>query len=408
VTTDTAPDVLIIGAGIVGLATARALTAAAPQLRVTVLDKEPGIAAHQTGRNSNVVHSGIYYPPGSLKARFAIAGCQFLESYCAERGLPYERTGKVIVATDDAERPRLQALAERGRQHGLAIRDLSTAELAEREPAVRAVAAILVPETAITDYRAVAQEYRADVEAAGGQLALGAAVTQVDAREDGVVVNTRGAAETQWRPRLLVNCAGLHSDVIARMSGDEPAARIVPFRGEYSELVPGRRHLVRGLIYPVPDPRFPFLGVHFTRGVDGGVHAGPNAVLALRREGYTRWSTTPAELAELARYRGTWKLAQRYWKTGLEEYTRSFSRRAMVRALQRLVPEITVDDLVPAPAGVRAQAVGPDGALLDDFVISEGRRAVHVLNAPSPAATASQPIGEHVAQLALGRLQRAG
>jgi L-2-hydroxyglutarate oxidase len=403
VTTD-ASDVLIVGAGIVGLATARALTLAAPDLRVTVVDKEAGIAAHQTGRNSNVVHSGIYYAPGSLKARFALAGGRFLEAYCAERGLPYERTGKVIVATEDAERARLQALAERGRRHGLAVREISAAELAVREPAVRAVAAIVVPETAITDYRAVAQAYRSDIEAAGGQILLGAAVTGMHARPDGVLVSVAEGAARQLHARLLVNCAGLYSDVVARMAGDEPAARIVPFRGEYSELVPGRRHLVRSLVYPVPDPRFPFLGVHLTRGIDGGVHAGPNAVLALRREGYTRWSTTPAELAELARFRGTWALARRYWRTGLGEYARSFSRRAMVRALRRLVPELTVDDLVPAPSGVRAQAVGPDGALVDDFVITQGHRAVHVLNAPSPAATASQPIGEHVARLALTRL----
>ena len=396
-------DVLVVGAGIVGLATARALVLASPGLRVTVIDKEADIAAHQTGRNSNVVHSGIYYAPGSLKARYAIAGGAFLADYCVERGLPYLRTGKVIVATDEAERARLEALAARGRRHGLAVRELSAAQLREREPAVRAVAALLVESTAITDYRAVANAYRMDLEAVGAQLHLGAAVTAIVVRSSGVHVTTSAGA--RLGAGMLVNCAGLHSDRVARMAGDEPTAHILPFRGEYSELIPSRRDLVRSLIYPVPDPRFPFLGVHFTRGIDGGVHAGPNAVLAFAREGYSRWTTSPAEVAELARFRGTWALARRYWKTGLEEYTRSFSRRSMVHALQRLVPDLGMHDLVPAAAGVRAQAVGTDGALLDDFVITEGRHAVHVLNAPSPAATASQPIGAHVARLVLDRLR---
>jgi (S)-2-hydroxyglutarate dehydrogenase len=395
-------DVVIVGAGIVGLATARALLLADPKLQVTVLDKEPGIAAHQTGRNSNVVHSGIYYKPGSLKARYAIAGGRFLADYCAERGIAYEQTGKVIVATDADERVRLAALAERGREHGLAVRELTPGELAEREPAVRAVAALLVPSTAITDYPAVAAAYRDDVVTAGGTFVLSDAVTAVEMGDAEVTVRTQSGRE--HRARLLVNCAGLYSDVIARLSGERPEAQIVPFRGEYAELVPHRRELVRSLIYPVPDPRFPFLGVHFTRGVDGGVHAGPNAVLALRREGYTRWTTSRSELAELLRFPGTRHLARKYWRTGLEEYTRSFSQRAMVKALQRLVPDLRLGDLVAAPAGVRAQAVAPDGTLLDDFVIMGGRRAVHVLNAPSPAATASQPIGEHVARLALERL----
>ena len=395
-------DVLVVGAGIVGLATARALGLAAPHLRVTVLDKEPGIAAHQTGRNSNVVHSGIYYKPGSLKARYAIAGGEFLARYCAERGIAYEQTGKIIVASDDTERERLAGLAVRGREHGLDVRELTPGELAEREPSVRAVAALLVTSTAVTDYPAVAAAYRDDVERAGGELVLSASVTAVQVRDDEVVVRT--AAGGEHRARVLVNCAGLYSDVIARLAGDRPPAQIVPFRGEYAELAPHRRHLVKSLVYPVPDPRFPFLGVHFTRGVDGGVHAGPNAVLALRREGYTRWAASRSELGELLRFPGTRHLARRYWRTGLEEYTRSFSQRAMVRALQRLVPDLQHGDLVPAPAGVRAQAVAPDGTLLDDFVITGGRRAVHVLNAPSPAATASQPIGEHVAKLVLERL----
>ncbi len=296
----------------------------------------------------------------------------------------------------------MQALAERGREHGLAVRELSPAELAEREPHVRALAALLVPSTAVTDFPAVAQAYRADIEAAGGRLRLGSAVTAIRTTASEVVVSTADGSSTP--ARLLVNCAGLQSDRIAELAGDIPPAQILPFRGEYYELVPERRELVRALVYPVPDPRFPFLGVHLTRGVDGGVHAGPNAVLALRREGYRRWSSTPSELAELARFRGTWALARRYWRTGASEYGRSLWRPAFVRALQRLVPELTAADLLPSAPGVRAQAVGRDGVLLDDFLISEGPHAVHVLNAPSPAATASQPIGAHVARLVVARL----
>ncbi len=399
-------DVLVVGAGIIGLSTARALLTASPGVRLTILEKETAIAAHQSGRNSNVVHSGIYYRPGSLKARYAIEGGQALGAYCAERDLPFQTTGKVIVATVDGERPALAALAERGRGHGLAVREMSAAELAEREPYVKAVAALEVASTAITDFSAVAAGYRADVEAAGGTLRLGSAVAGIRTTADGVVVTTADGAEVAGR--VLVNCAGLFSDRIAALAGDIPPAHILPFRGEYYELVPQRRGLVNGLIYPVPDPRFPFLGVHLTRGVDGGVHAGPNAVLALRREGYRRWSTSPAELADLARFRGTWALTRRYWRTGVGEYQRSLWRPAFVRALQRLVPDLTAADLLPAAAGVRAQAVGRDGALLDDFVISEGPHAVHVLNAPSPAATASLPIGRHVAGLVLERLAANG
>ena len=395
-------DVVIVGAGIVGLSTARALLAQLPDLRVVVVEKETGIAAHQTGRNSNVVHSGIYYPPGSLKAKYAIEGGRALEAYCGERGLPFATTGKVIVATEESERPALQALAKRGREHGLAVRELSPAELAEREPHVRALAALLVPSTAVTDFPAVAQAYRADIEAAGGRLRLGSAVTAIRTTASEVVVSTADGSSTP--ARLLVNCAGLQSDRIAELAGDIPPAQILPFRGEYYELVPERRELVRALVYPVPDPRFPFLGVHLTRGVEGGVHAGPNAVLALRREGYRRWSSTPSELAELTRFRGTWALARRYWRTGASEYGRSLWRPAFVRALQRLVPELTAADLLPSAPGVRAQAVGRDGVLLDDFLISEGPHAVHVLNAPSPAATASLPIGAHVARLVVARL----
>jgi L-2-hydroxyglutarate oxidase len=399
---DVAADIVVIGAGIVGLSTARALLAASPQLRIVVVEKEAGIAAHQTGRNSNVVHSGIYYPPGSLKAKYAIEGGRALEAYCGERGLPFATTGKVIVATQDRQLPGLAALAERGREHGLAVRELTPAELAEREPHVKAEGALLVPSTAVTDFPAVARAYRDDVEAGGGQLWLGSGVSGIAATAGEVVVTTENGRSAA--ARILVNCAGLQSDRIAVLAGDIPPAQILPFRGEYYELVPQRRELVRALVYPVPDPRFPFLGVHLTRGVDGGVHAGPNAVLALRREGYRRWSSTPSELAELARFRGTWALARRYWRTGMGEYGRSLWRPAFVRALQQLVPELRAEDLIPSAPGVRAQAVGRDGALLDDFLISEGPHAVHVLNAPSPAATASLPIGAHIARLVLARL----
>jgi L-2-hydroxyglutarate oxidase len=397
-------DVVVIGGGIIGLATARAVLRAAPWCRLAVLDKEASVASHQSGRNSNVIHSGIYYPPGSLKAQFAIAGGRALATYCAERGLPYQRTGKVIVATVDDERPALAALAARGREHGLKIRPLTPGELAKREPHVRAAAAIHVASTAVTDFHAVAAAYRTDVEAAGGQVLTRAHVTGVETRGRGLSVTTADGRE--FRSSLLVNCAGLYSDRIARLAGDTPAAQIVPFRGEYYELVPARRELVHGLVYPVPDARFPFLGVHFTRGIDGGVHAGPNAVLALSREGYGRWSVSPTDLSELVRYRGTWAMASRYWRTGLGEYTRSLSRHAFVTALRQLVPELTTADLMPAPAGVRAQAVGRDGTLVDDFLITESRHAVHVLNAPSPAATASIPIGKHVARLVRARLSR--
>ncbi len=400
-----APDVVVIGAGIVGLATARALATAGPACRVAVLEKESVIAAHQSGRNSNVVHSGIYYPPDSLKARYAIAGGRALATYCGERGLPYSASGKVIIATDEPQAVRLAALADRGRSHGLAVQELSLAELAEREPAVRAVAAIFVPETAVTDYTAISGAFRTDLEAAGSQVITGAQVVDIRPGSSGVAVTTADGRE--FTARMVVNCAGLYSDRVARLAGDEPPAQIVPFRGEYYELVPQRRDLVRGLIYPVPDPRLPFLGVHFTRGVDGGVHAGPNAVLALQREGYDRWTTSRFELSELARFSGTWALARRYWRTGAGEYARSLSQRAFVRALRKLVPDLQASDLAPAAAGVRAQAVRPDGTLLDDFLITQGPLAVHVLNVPSPAATASLPIGQHVARLVRERLSAA-
>ncbi len=395
-------DVVIVGGGIVGLATARALVQRRPGLSVALLEKESGLAQHQTGRNSGVVHSGIYYPPGSLKARYAMAGLEFLSSYCPERGIAYERCGKVIVATDESERGRLDALERRAAQNGIPVQPLDRAALAEREPNAAGVAALLVPATGIVNYRGVCQAYRADAEAGGAEIVVGAEVVAVSEAGGSVTVVSNGTAERT--ARLLVNCAGLQSDRVARLAGLRPMARILPFRGEYYELVPERRGLVKHLVYPVPDPSFPFLGVHLTRDVHGGVHAGPNAVLALAREGYLKSSVQAREVAEMLRFPGFWRLARKHWRTGAGEYRRSIMRSAFVAGLQKLVPEVLAEDLVPAPAGVRAQAVLPDGSIVDDFLIEESLHGLHVLNAPSPAATASAPIGAELAARALARL----
>ncbi|RFC73523.1 L-2-hydroxyglutarate oxidase [Streptomyces sp. AcE210] len=391
-------DVLVIGGGIVGLSTAYALTRAVPGTRVTVLEKEHGPARHQTGRNSGVIHSGVYYRPGSLKARFAVRGAAEMVEFCAEHGIAHEVTGKLIVATERDELPRLHALVQRGRENGIPVRELGPAQIGEYEPYVRGLAAIHVGTTGVADYVSVAR-YLA--EASGADIRYGAEVVQIDRRaERGVAVRT--AAGDVVRGRVLVNCAGLHCDRIARLAGDDPGMRIVPFRGEYFELA--RPELVRGLVYPVPDPAFPFLGVHLTRGIDKGVHVGPNAVPALALEGYD-WSTVrPRELGATLAWPGSWRIARRHWRYGAGELRRSVSRDAFTSAVRRLLPAVTADDLVPAPAGVRAQAVLRDGTLVDDFLIREAPRTVHVLNAPSPAATASLPIGREVARRALAAL----
>ncbi|MFG2515137.1 L-2-hydroxyglutarate oxidase [Streptomyces sp. NPDC048584] len=395
-------DVLVIGGGIVGLSTAYALTRAAPGTRVTVLEKEPGPARHQTGRNSGVIHSGVYYRPGSLKARFAVSGAAEMVKFCAEYDIPHAVTGKLIVATTREELPRLHALVQRGRENGIAVRELCAAQIAEYEPEVEGLAAIHVGTTGVCDYTAVAGRLAEAARAAGAEIRYGARVTRVDRRSDrGVAVLT--ATGDVVRGRTLVNCAGLHCDEIARDTGDEPGARIVPFRGEYYELA--RPELVRGLVYPVPDPAFPFLGVHLTRGIDGGVHVGPNAVPALAREGYDWRTVRPRELGATLAWPGSWQLARRHWRYGTGELHRSLSKQAFTRAVRRLLPAVREDDLIPAPAGVRAQAVLRDGALVDDFLIQETPRAVHVLNAPSPAATASLPIGREVARRALTTLE---
>jgi L-2-hydroxyglutarate oxidase len=391
-------DVLVIGGGIVGLSTAYAITRAAPGTRVTVLEKEPGPARHQTGRNSGVIHSGIYYRPGSLKARYAVRGAAEMVKFCAEYGIAHAVTGKLIVATDRAELPRLHALVQRGRENGIPVRELGAAQITEYEPEVRGLAAIHVGTTGICDYVAVARQLAA---ASGARIRYGAQVVRIDRRPSrGVAVLTRSGDVV--RARVLVNCAGLYCDEVARMAGDDPGMRIVPFRGEYYELA--RPDLVRGLVYPVPDPAFPFLGVHLTRGIDGGVHLGPNAVPALAREGYGWSAVRPRELASTLAWPGSWHIARRHWRYGAGELRRSLSKGAFTGAVRRLLPAVTEEDLVPAAAGVRAQAVLPDGTLVDDFLIREGARTVHVLNAPSPAATASLPIGREVARRALTAL----
>ncbi|MGW0500332.1 L-2-hydroxyglutarate oxidase [Streptomyces sp. NPDC003007] len=391
-------DVLVIGGGIVGLSTAYAITRAAPGTHVTVLEKEPGPARHQTGRNSGVIHSGVYYRPGSLKARYAVRGAAEMVKFCAEYGIPHAVTGKLIVATDRAELPRLHALVQRGRENGIPVRELGATQIAEYEPEVRGLAAIHVGTTGICDFVAVARRL---AHASGAEIRYGTRVVRVDRRpERGVAVLT--AAGDVVRGRVLVNCAGLQCDEIARLTGDDPDMRIVPFRGEYYELA--RPELVRGLVYPVPDPAFPFLGVHLTRGIDGSVHVGPNAVPALAREGYGWGTVRLRELGSTLAWPGSWRIAHRHWRYGAGELRRSLSKTAFTDAVGRLLPAVSEGDLVPTAAGVRAQAVLRDGTLVDDFLIREGPRAVHVLNAPSPAATASLPIGREVARRALNGL----
>lgn len=387
------PDFLIVGGGIVGLATAHALQLRFPGKHVVILEKEGTLAAHQTGRNSGVIHAGIYYKPGSFKAQFCKAGNASLRAFCREHGVPFRSCGKVIVATEAAELPGLQKLYERGIENGLEVRRLDAAQMRELEPHMAGIAALHVPSTGIVDYRQVVAKLAELVRARGGEIRFGARVRKVR----GATVETTAG---DFTGRLLVNCAGLHSDRLARTAGADVAARIVPFRGEYYELKPEKRHLVRGLIYPVPDPLFPFLGVHCTKMMDGSVHLGPNAVLAFAREGYHKTTVNVRDLGETLTYPGFWRLAGRHWRAGLQEMVRSYSRAAFVRSLQRLVPAITEDDVVPSEAGVRAQALRPDGTLEDDFLIVRGVNAIHVCNAPSPAATASLEIGKTIASMA--------
>jgi len=392
-------DIAIIGGGIVGLATARAILERAPRARLTILEKEADIAQHQTGHNSGVIHSGIYYKPGSHKARLCVEGARLMKAYCDKNGIPVETCGKVIVATSQDEVPRLKTLYERGVANGVpGVSMIDAARLTEIEPHARALAGIHSPQTAIVDYRRVAETLAKELTGSGLTLERNFRVASI-ARSRGEV--RLGAADSRVvTATYLVNCAGLHSDTVARLAGAAVDVQIVPFRGEYYMLRPERRSLVNGLIYPVPDPEFPFLGVHFTRTVHGDVEAGPNAVLALAREGYTWRRVRPAELLATLRFAGFRTMARKYWRTGAYEMYRSLSKRAFVSALQRLVPALRAEDIRPGGAGVRAQAVTAGGALVDDFHIVQSADAVHVLNAPSPAATASLAIGRHIATIA--------
>ena len=392
--TQTNLDAIVIGGGIVGLATAWALTQKHPGTKVAVLEKEAQVAAHQTGRNSGVIHSGIYYKPGSFKAEFSKLGRNSMVAFCREQGIPYDLCGKLIVATTAKELPRLENLYQRGLENGLAVEKLTADQARKIEPHVNCVAAIRVPETGITDYRKVCEKLLELIRSSGGEVHTGTLVTAIHSTSDGVQVMT---SVGEFRARTLINCAGLQSDRVAKMAGLHPKAKIVPFRGEYYELSHDKCSLVKALIYPVPDPEFPFLGVHFTRMIDGSVHAGPNAVLALKREGYSWGEVSLTDLAETLLYSGFQKLARKNLRSGLHEMTRSFFKRRFVHSLQQLVPEVRSQDLVPSQAGVRAQALLPDGKLVDDFLIERGSRSVHVLNAPSPAATCSLEIGRWIA-----------
>jgi L-2-hydroxyglutarate oxidase LhgO len=393
-------DVVVIGAGILGLAVSRELLLRYPRLRLAILEKEPSIGQHQTGHNSGVLHSGIYYAPGSLKARLCVQGQREVYAYCEQKGIPADRCGKVIVASSDAEIPRLENLLQRGQANGVeGLEMIGPERLREIEPHCVGIKALWSPNTGIVDYSRVSRAYAADVSESGGEVLPGFGVDRISDRPGRVILETpAGEVEAQH----VVACAGLHADRVARLTGAPTDPRIVPFRGDYWILRPDRRDLARNLIYPVPDPSFPFLGVHFTRRIDdGSVWLGPNAVLAFSREGYGRLEIRPRDLGEALAYRGFQRLAAKFWQTGLQEMVRDFSKEAFLKSLQVYVPELTMADLLPGPSGVRAQALGPDGSLVDDFVFNtQGNRIVHVRNAPSPAATSSLAIGRTIADTA--------
>ena len=391
-------DILVIGAGIVGLSAAMEAARRFPQMRLAVLEKESQPAQHQSGHNSGVIHSGIYYKPGSLKARLCVEGAVAMVEFCRRYGIAYDICGKVIVATDETELPRLEELRRRGEANGLrGVRELQPEQLRELEPHSAGIRALHVPGTGITDYPAVCRKYAEIIHASGGQLFTGAKVTGIVRRRHEIVVETtRGAFAADY----VINCAGLHSDRIVRMAGQRPEVIIIPFRGEYYELAPERRGLVRGLIYPVPDPALPFLGVHFTRHVHGGVEAGPNAVLAFSREGYRRSDSDAGDILTMLTFPGFWRMGLKQWRTGIDEFYRSLRKDAFTRALRKLLPAIRSEDLHPGGAGVRAQAVRRDGALVDDFYFVHSENMLHVCNVPSPAATASIPIGRTIVDMA--------
>ena len=395
-------DVVIIGGGIVGLATALQLKQQRPSLSIILIEKEPTVARHQTGHNSGVIHSGLYYKPGSLKATNCIRGYHMLIDFCNQEGIPYELCGKIVVATKQEELPQLDTLYERGQLNGLTgLRKLSLAEMREVEPYVNGVAGMFVPQTGIIDYKQVTEKYAEKFQLLGGEIRLAERVEQVTPGTSlSIVVTNKGRYET----KLVVNCAGLYSDKIAQLTQrDAVDVRIVPFRGEYYKIRSQKQYLVKNLIYPVPDPNFPFLGVHFTRMIHGGVEAGPNAVLAFQREGYTKSDINLKELFETLSWPGFQKVAAKYWQTGLGEMYRSFSKAAFTKALQELIPDVQEADLEDGGAGVRAQACDRTGGLLDDFAILETDKAINVVNAPSPAATSSLSIGRTVSEKVLAR-----
>jgi (S)-2-hydroxyglutarate dehydrogenase len=386
-------DFAIIGGGIVGLATGAALGRRYPFARILLVEKEVGFAQHQTGRNSGVIHSGIFNKPGSLKAEMALAGNKSMRAFCYEYGVPFDVCGKLIVATRAEEIPQLDNIFDRASQNGVPARRLRPEEAAEVEPHVACVAAISVPTTSIVDYRQVCHALVHEIQQQGGDLKVGTEILEIVSTDLAYILETTwGALET----RFLINCAGLHSDRVAKLGDMKPNAMIVPFRGEYFELKPERRHLVRNLIYPVPNPAFPFLGVHFTRMMDGSIHAGPNAVLSMKREGYNKSDFSWRDFSEVLTYPGFWKLTSKYYREGAGEIFRSLSKTAFTRSLQRMVPEVQADDLIPSTNGVRAQALLRDGTLVDDFLVLEGKNSLHICNAPSPAATASLEIAKRI------------
>lgn len=388
-------DFTIVGGGIVGLSTGMALSRRHPYARILVLEKENRWAAHQSGHNSGVIHSGVYYKPGSLKAQFATAGKRAVVEFCEEHGIKYDICGKVIVATQPDQVPIMEKIYQRGLANGLKVSKIGPEELKEIEPHVKGVAAIRVPSAGIVDYKQVTEAYAKVLKGNGATLRLNTRVKAVSPNGPGLMVESNNGV---FQTRFLVNCAGLHSDRIARKMGVETNMKIVPFRGEYYQLKPEKRYLAKHLIYPVPNPDFPFLGVHFTRMINGEVHAGPNAVLSLKREGYTKKEFNLRDFVDVITYGGFWKLARKNWQEGTKEMIRSFSKAAFVRSLQELIPEVEANDIEPAGAGVRAQALMPNGKMMDDFVLLPGHRSIHVCNAPSPAATASIPIGEAIAE----------
>ena len=387
-------DIVIVGGGIVGLSTGMALLEMFPNYKLAVVEKEDQVAKHQTGHNSGVIHSGIYYKPGSLKARLAKKGCAETVAFCEKHDIPYDRCGKVIVATQEKELPLLQALYERGLQNELELKRLSVAEMKEIEPHLEGIDAIHVPSTGIVNFKLVSRKYADIIKERGGEIILSTEVTSIRDKGDGVYIGTTNGT---IKSNFVINCGGLHCDRVARKANIATDVKIVPFRGEYFELTEEKRHLCKHLIYPVPNPDFPFLGVHFTRMIDGRILVGPNAVLGLKREGYKKTDISLTDLAETLTYPGFWKVASANMKEGVKEVVRSLSKNVLVKELQRFIPSVTKEDLLPAKAGVRAQALDRNGKLIDDFLMIHNKRMVHVLNAPSPAATASIEIGRHIA-----------